>query len=202
MNTSPLATSHATATNTITDNQPPLPLADLHLPAEPSWWPLAWGWWVALALVLIMIAASIWWLQRQRRQNRAKKSALKLLTNIHTSKMFQQQSEQKKVTYANDVLRQVCLSYYPRYIMAGLHSEQWYQFLDSQSNKARFKQNQQQWHSALYQKHDIDEQSCQQLIEQVTTWVKDALPPNNRQLLMAKRIVAENDADLTGAEVA
>ena len=35
--------------------QTPLPLAPLHLPAEPGLWPVAWGWWAILALVILSI---------------------------------------------------------------------------------------------------------------------------------------------------
>ena len=34
----------------------PLPLRDLHLPAEVGWWPLAPGWWVLIAIVAALAA--------------------------------------------------------------------------------------------------------------------------------------------------
>jgi hypothetical protein len=54
--------------------QPDLPLRDIHLPAEPSWWPPAPGWWL-LALLLIAVLAfalrRLWRWQRARRRQRA-----------------------------------------------------------------------------------------------------------------------------------
>lgn len=42
-------------------------LRDIHLPAEPSWWPPAPGWWLLAALVLVLIAVAGWAWRRQRR---------------------------------------------------------------------------------------------------------------------------------------
>jgi hypothetical protein len=42
-------------------------LRDIHLPAEPSWWPPAPGWWLLSVLVLVVIALAAWIWRRQRR---------------------------------------------------------------------------------------------------------------------------------------
>lgn len=43
-------------------------LRDIHLPEPISWWPLAWGWWLALVLLLLLIfAVMLWWQKRQQR---------------------------------------------------------------------------------------------------------------------------------------
>jgi hypothetical protein len=46
-----------------------LPLRDIHLPAPVSWWPPATGWWLVLALgVLVLAAVALhrWWRRRTR----------------------------------------------------------------------------------------------------------------------------------------
>ncbi|WP_313318190.1 DUF4381 domain-containing protein [Stenotrophomonas sp.] len=47
-----------------------LPLRDVHLPAAPSVWPPAPGWWLLIAGVLLVLGAYLlWmWLRRRRRQ--------------------------------------------------------------------------------------------------------------------------------------
>ena len=48
-----------------------LPIRDIHLPAEPGFWPLAPGWWVLLALALAGLAWGLWrWRQARARQAR------------------------------------------------------------------------------------------------------------------------------------
>jgi hypothetical protein len=41
-------------------------LRDIHLPANPSWWPPAPGWWLLAALALLAVLAAFWWWRRQR----------------------------------------------------------------------------------------------------------------------------------------
>ena len=44
------------------------PLKGLHLMDQPSWWPLAYGWWVILAVLIVLCLAIFivrkWWLSR------------------------------------------------------------------------------------------------------------------------------------------
>ena len=48
-----------------------LQLRDVHLPPYPSWWPLPLGWWLVLAvLVLIVVALWAWRALRRRRERR------------------------------------------------------------------------------------------------------------------------------------
>ena len=42
-------------------------LRDIHLPAEPSWWPPAPGWWMLATLSLVMLLAGVCLWRRQRR---------------------------------------------------------------------------------------------------------------------------------------
>ena len=42
-------------------------LRDIHLPAEPSWWPPAPGWWLLLGVVIAAAALSVYWRRRRRR---------------------------------------------------------------------------------------------------------------------------------------
>ncbi|MEG8130269.1 DUF4381 domain-containing protein [Xanthomonas hortorum] len=48
-----------------------LPLRDVHLPPSPSWGPLAMGWGLVIAaVVLVLGAAWLWWWRRRRQQRR------------------------------------------------------------------------------------------------------------------------------------
>lgn len=53
-------------------------LRDIHLPAEPGWWPPAPGWWVLALLLLVALAAVVAWMLRayRRRQRLRRLDAL------------------------------------------------------------------------------------------------------------------------------
>ena len=59
----------------------PLPLRDIHLPAPVSWWPLADGWWLCVALLLLAAVALAWW-WRGTPSRRARRAALAELAAI------------------------------------------------------------------------------------------------------------------------
>ena len=42
-------------------------LRDIHLPAEPSWWPPAPGWWLLAVIVLAVLVVAVWTWRRHRR---------------------------------------------------------------------------------------------------------------------------------------
>lgn len=59
---------------------PPGPaLRDIHLPADPAWWPPAPGWWVLAALALIALLAAAWLWRRRRRLWRQQQLVLREL---------------------------------------------------------------------------------------------------------------------------
>ena len=59
-----------------------IPLRDLHLPEPVGWWPLAWGWWILIALALAGIAYLLLRAWRQWRANRPRRIALQQLGKV------------------------------------------------------------------------------------------------------------------------
>lgn len=56
--------------------QTPLPLRDIHLPPDPSWWPPAPGWWVLSAVICVLLVAGYWLYRRARRTRRWRQRVL------------------------------------------------------------------------------------------------------------------------------
>ena len=61
----------------------PLPLRDIHLPTPVSWWPLADGWWLCVALLVLAAVALAWW-WRGTPSRRARRAALAELAEIES----------------------------------------------------------------------------------------------------------------------
>lgn len=151
-------------------NTSQLPLKPMQLPDLPSWFPLAWGWWATIGIIVAVILFC-WLLIRWKKKRLApKKTALRLLTG---TPMPLEPSE------AIELLRQAALCYYPREEIANLTGKDWYAFLDSQIQEPLFETNSELWQQALYQKEPV--QNSQALVGDCYQWVSDALPPKKRR---------------------
>lgn len=110
-----------------------LPLRDIHLPGEPSWWPPAPGWWVLAAL----LALAVWWLGRRllqalrRRRQRAELGAeMRRIQRAHESDPVAQ------LAAASELLRRACRRYAPAAL--ALQGEDWLAFLDGRRSDVPF----------------------------------------------------------------
>lgn len=106
-----------------------LPLRDLHLPDPVSWWPLAPGWWLVIALLL----AGLGWLShrvwRRWLHNAPRRYAVRALARIEKDYL----AHRNPVMLARDVsqlLRRSMLAYATRHDVAGLTGESWLEWLD------------------------------------------------------------------------
>ncbi|MCU8167968.1 DUF4381 domain-containing protein [Vibrio vulnificus] len=150
----------------MTTNSTPLELQPLILPAVPSWFPLAWGWWASFASVVVaLLLLTAFFLWRKKRL-KAKRAALKLFVKPITP---------HTPSSAIELLRQAALCYYTREAIASLHGEQWYQFLDLQLGETRFSDKMPLWQAALYQNKHGEHDS--ELVNDCLVWVEKALPP-------------------------
>lgn len=116
-----------------------LPLRDIHLPAEVSWWPPAAGWWLLLVGV-ILIAAVLWWWHRRRRRLRfaATTLALQELKAIEADFRTGACEAVDALRRLSVLMRRLSISLYPRSEAAGLTGEAWLSFLDSVLRRPAF----------------------------------------------------------------
>lgn len=104
-------------------------LADIHLPDSVSWWPLAPGWWILLALIIVTaIGFFIWRLRKQ--QNHYRVVAQQELAAIYAH--YQQSHDAANYLHGLSVLlRRTALTAYPRSFNASIKGNDWLNWLDS-----------------------------------------------------------------------
>jgi len=107
-----------------------LPLRDIHLPPQPSWWPPAIGWWLFAGLLLILIILALT-LYRRYQGRRLQREARRALFDIQ-QRYELDHDEQMLVRALSVWLRRVCISHYPAVDVAGLTGMEWLRFLDKQ----------------------------------------------------------------------
>jgi len=112
-----------------------LPLRDIHLPTTVDWWPLAIGWWGVIILSLGgLLAAGIllsrWWQRRQQGVALQAQQAAVLNELSMIRQHFQAEQDSAWVCAAlSQLLRRLCLLYFPRTAFVSLHGAPWLAFL-------------------------------------------------------------------------
>lgn len=103
-------------------------LRDLHLPQQIGAWPLAYGWYIVLAIALFALGIAVLVLYRYFKKNKARKLALKELAQIERD--YQNNKDGAAAAYQLTVLlKRVSFAYYPRVKVASLYGEEWQKFL-------------------------------------------------------------------------
>ena len=114
-------------------NETTLNLRDIHLPEPVSWWPLAPGWWILLAITVIIALFTY--------------TAIKIYRNRQLLRDITVELDQIKLQFENSnnksqlakslsvLLRRANITYNPRTNVAGLTGESWLAWLDKTSKK-------------------------------------------------------------------
>lgn len=110
-------------------NPEALPLRDLHLPEAIGWWPLAPGWWLLLALLLLGLALAARASYRRHRRNAARRGALAELKRLESA-WDADRNTAALAAGTSDLLRRAMLAYAPRHEVAGLTGRAWLEWLD------------------------------------------------------------------------
>ncbi len=106
-----------------------IPLRDLHLPDPIGWWPLAPGWWVLIALAIIMLGYLALRSFRHWKFNAPRRYAIQQLARVEAS--YQSHGNVVKLGHeVSELIRRAMLAYAPRHEVAGLSGEAWLQWLD------------------------------------------------------------------------
>ena len=151
------------------------PLAALHplrAPGAISWWPLAPGWWVLIALALLAIAVLTYYLLKRYRANAYRRLALAQLESIQAQLAAANPSEKHAaVSDTNALLKAVALRIFPRHDIAALSGEAWLEFLNksrrSEATETAFAQD---FASAVYSQNAPD-MDTEQLFRASKNWI-------------------------------
>ncbi|MCW8330198.1 DUF4381 domain-containing protein [Photobacterium sp. SDRW27] len=144
-----------------------LPLADVHLPPAPGFWPLAWGWWLCILIALAGLFFLIFKLKQHLQQQEARKEALLHLKKMNNPSQFNE---------INLLLRQTAMTYYPREQVAGLTGQHWLAFLDSQLKEQHrgFIALSDNWQQGLFSPQGLEQLAFSNCYQQAERWLKKA----------------------------
>lgn len=147
-----------------------LPLADIHLPAAPSWGLSLTGYGLIVCVLLLVIAV-VWFIRRQRQKGVLQRLALQQLAQL---------SPQQTSDIAQ-LLKQAALSHFPRERIASLHGLAWWHFVEQQlpvkkQANVHFSSRAEMLELALYGQQALSETNQQRFYDDVRYWLSHALP--------------------------
>lgn len=100
-------------------------LRDIHLPAEPGWWPPAPGWWVLAAIVLVVLLLL---LRRWQARRELARTRLRLVDEFNALLQRHPESAAARVADVSLFLRRAAKRYAPA--SHALRDDAWLAFLD------------------------------------------------------------------------
>ena len=162
-------------------------LKDIHLPEPVSQYPVAHGWWLLLAMLIIILAVIVHKWLKARRFNMAKKQAL-IQLNLIQPNQNQQNNTQLSQTEILSLLKWCCLQYFPRQQVAKLHGQAFAEFLtlilpaklQHADHLAVLSQALRNQYQALNSEHSAS-QETQALANAASSWIKTAITAKNIQ---------------------
>jgi len=151
-------------------------LRDIHEPTPIGWWPLAPGWYGLALLVLLILLTLAFFISRSYLNGRAKRQALRLLTNYEQQHQRQPNSQLASARIS-ELLKRVALVYFPREDVASLQGEHWLAFLNNTGKRLDFNQVRAALLEQPYQPPQAVNHDLQLLFSMVRIWISQRGAP-------------------------
>lgn len=149
-------------------------LHDIRLPEAIGWWPVAPGWYVLAALLIIALLIVGFFLKRHGSNVRARRQALRLLT-VYEQEYVDKGDSQLSASRVSELLKRVALAYFPRAKVAALQGEDWLLFLNNTSKGVDFNSVRTDMLETPYQPSRV--RDLQLLFSTARQWIKQRRVP-------------------------
>lgn len=149
-------------------------LKDIYLPARVSqWWPLAYGWWLLLGLIVLIFIIFLIILHFRKKRNSYKDSIVNDFRK--TIEETQQNKPKEALQNISVYLKRVALQKFPNQEIKTLHGEQWLEFLDSKMKKQNFKNTKANMLANSYRAIELDRQTLNEILTVAEQWLRRVL---------------------------
>lgn len=150
-------------------------LRDIHLPDGVSWWPLAIGWWIVIAIlftvIVLLIAKAILKKRRQRFARYALRELDEVKHNANADWLMQ----------AHHIMRRASLCYFPKSQVAVMDNKDWVALVSQTGSDIWTQQSLQLLEEGVYRNPDtIDASHQQQFLNEASLWLEQL--PDIKQL--------------------
>ena len=157
-------------------------LNDIQTPEPIGAWPLAWGWWALIIVIVVLLFISVQLFRKRIQLLKAKKQALKLLKQADDLPALQ------KVSAVSQILKRAALAYLPRTEVAQLNGDTWAKWLNQHNDKVQISP---ELLTLSYQNSCTIEQA-NLYYSQALQWLKKVLPLSEKKM----QIFRDKDLDV------
>lgn len=137
-------------------------LKDLHYPLAPSWWPLAWGWYVVVGVIFLLLVIIIY-----------KKRSSSLAYAKREMKKIQKRTTENQLKMLSQLLKRVAMARYGREAIAPLSEDAWQEFLLASAPKVLTDEQAHQLAYAIYNPNP--ETPNKKLFSATQKWIEQVL---------------------------
>ncbi len=151
-----------------------LPLRDIHLPDYVSIWPLAYGWWVLIAVIIITGSLAVFFYLRNKKR---KLSAITLARAEFLNIFNEYEKNRDSLKFIKQVsvlFRRLSISLFPRTEVASLTGDNWLEFLDSKISGKPFTQGKGRIIIEAPYRQNIESDDVNEFIQHSRDWVESA----------------------------
>lgn len=113
-------------------------LRDIHVPAEPSWWPPAPGWWLVALLVAAAAVWLAWHAYSTYRRRRPVRQAQRLYENLYQRYRQGEMSRRAYLHETNELIKRVLIHGLGEHRARRASGESWLALLDAHLQTAEF----------------------------------------------------------------
>ena len=153
-------------------------LRDVHMPDPVSWWPPAFGWWMVIVVLVILVSLVLWAIAHRQR-TRPRRIALAQLEQVK-QQYAEHSDDQWATTEVSHLLRRYALAVFSRSHVAGLSGQSWLKFLDHAGGTNQFSSGPgQSLRSGPYQ--SCGSVSAADLLPLVERWIQHVQIPAARK---------------------
>lgn len=149
-------------------------LKDIYLPERVSqWWPLAYGWWIVLAIIILSIFVFLVILHFRKKKKQYVDSIINNFRN-EVDKTYQQKP--KEVLQQISVyLKRVAMQRFSNENIKTLHGDEWLEFLDSKLKQPNFINTKANMIGNSYKPVILDKQSLEEVMIVAEKWLRRVL---------------------------
>lgn len=162
-----------------------LQLQDIHLPESASFWPLALGWWILIAAIVLIAS---WLIIKALKQAKRKKYQRTILAKFKVlEQKLKANPSNAAVAEINTLLRQLAITYYPRSEIASLTGGDWLHFLDESGDTHDFSRGagriliEAPYQSDMHSNHHIENLNINEFIPLIQGWAKKIVKGNTHE---------------------